>query len=554
MKDDLLTIAKGALLHDIGKVVQRASDNPTAKRHSEWGHEWLEQHLPSEKAAMLSTIAHHYTKEDDYAFTSNTGLIWYQADNLSSAERKKKETYEEGKWHSEVALASPFTKVDNPDKPGEHAPPAYLPLVARTAVPQAEKEEPKITRADYKALLGIFERDLDAASEGGGISTDALLMLLEKHFSTVPSMTMKFYGGLTKEEVRAKHPDISLYDHLKLTAAIAACMYRFCTETYQDRWSKELLKAEILVESKPGSEAQYLLLGGDISGVQRFIYTMASKGALKSLKGRSFFLELLTEHVVSGLLKDLGLTRCNLVFSGGGHFYILSHHTQSAKTVISSTKQRLDEYLLAEFKGALQLHLEYVSFDTQGFHDASDVWNRLSQQLEKSKTRKWQNRLGELLAVEMPHEVCRTQSCEVCFREDVPLAPLPTGEEDLEVCEPCLNQYQLGRLLSGISRKQNPVLYKLDRKPADSLSVKIDETHYIFAASRDERLENDAVAVYRINDLDPGSYRKANSVHLALGIYQHEQLQDLSDAASGFGASQVAVLRMDVDNLSKVFF
>jgi len=36
----------GALLHDIGKFYQRASENPNEKTHQEFGYDWLIEKLP----------------------------------------------------------------------------------------------------------------------------------------------------------------------------------------------------------------------------------------------------------------------------------------------------------------------------------------------------------------------------------------------------------------------------------------------------------------------------------------------------------------------------
>ncbi|MDI9557513.1 MAG: HD domain-containing protein, partial [Pseudomonadota bacterium] len=87
------TVVLGALLHDIGKVVQRASDAPTSKKHTQWGYDWLKERV-HEHPSINATIAHHYTKDDDYALNNNYGIIWYQADNLASKERKEKEKLE----------------------------------------------------------------------------------------------------------------------------------------------------------------------------------------------------------------------------------------------------------------------------------------------------------------------------------------------------------------------------------------------------------------------------------------------------------------------------
>ncbi|HBR21913.1 MAG TPA: type III-A CRISPR-associated protein Cas10/Csm1, partial [Nitrospiraceae bacterium] len=399
--------------------------------------------------------------------------------------------------------------------------------------------------------LDAFGKDLNDPDVKGPHSIDFLLMLYERHFSAVPSITMKIYDGLKKEEIRDKHPDISLYDHSKLTAAIAGCMYRYYSEKYPEKWNRnELLKNEVLNvlhDARP-----YLLIGGDISGVQRFIYTITSKGALKSLKGRSFYLELLAEHVVSTLLNELGLTRCNLIFSGGAHFYILSYNTALAEQAIKKVKEKIDDFLFKEFKGSLQLHLEYIGFHPNEFKDASPIWNKLSERFEGSKKRKWQDRLEDILTPEMPHENCLTESCEICFREDMPLKELKKGDEVLKVCEPCFSQHQLGEMLTGISKNKYPVLYKLSAEPEDKF-IKVENTFYQLRNGWDPSLHTNADAVYRINDFTVKHYSHPRSIFLPLGIYQHEGLRELEDASDTFGIKRIAVIRMDVDNLGKIF-
>ncbi|WKZ18793.1 MAG: type III-A CRISPR-associated protein Cas10/Csm1 [Candidatus Jettenia sp. CY-1] len=549
MNDDFLSIVKGALLHDIGKVIQRADDNPTKKTHREFGYEWLLKNS-GDKIAARAANTHH--KEDDGVFDTNNGLIWYQADNLASSERKGKEGAEEGKWHSEVAITSPFCKIRNPNNLDQNPPSAFLSLLKKeNGIDEACKKEPVITKDDYKKLLHNFEHDFNNFEVQKPHSIDFLLMLFEKHFSGVPSITMKIYGGLNKEEVKNKHPDISLYDHSKITAAIAGCMYHYCKEIYPEKWNKnELLKDEIL--DVPKNVEPYLLIGGDVSGVQKFIYTISSKGALKSLKGRSFFLELLTEHIISELLDKLNLTRCNLIFSGGGHFYILSHNTSSVEETIQAIKDRIDDYLFKEFQGNLQLHLESLNFHPGEFEDTSRLWRGLSEKLEQSKKKKWQYRLAEALKVEMPHPDCLKQSCEICFREDLPLIILPKGNENLLVCEPCYNQHLIGEMLVEISKGEYPVLYKLSLAPQDKF-IRIENIYYQLKKGWDKSMHLDAVAAYRINDLTAKHYSHPKSVYLPLGIYQHDNLRELSDASSVFGISRIAVLRMDVDNLGKIF-
>ncbi|MCX7965290.1 MAG: type III-A CRISPR-associated protein Cas10/Csm1 [Syntrophorhabdaceae bacterium] len=545
------TVVLGALLHDIGKVVQRANDNPTMKKHTEWGYEWLKKHF-GDAPAINATIAHHYTKDDDYALNSNIGLIWYQADNLASKERKGKEALEEGAWHSEIAIASPFSRVNKPQEPEKSAPITYLPLITDGII-RSTSNEPHYTKKDYKKLLESFEGDFDSLPAENRSSIDILLMLYEKHFKHVPSITMRIYDGLKKEEIKDKHPDISLYDHSRLTAAIASCMYHYYTDKYRDKWNKnELIEKEIL--NVPQDEKPYILIGGDISGIQNFIYTITSKGALKSLKGRSFFLELLTEHIIFDLLDMLNLTRCNIIFSGGGRCYILAYNTEKTINVIEKQKKRMNDYLLSEFEGKLFLHLETATFHPDEFKSSSKLWGDLSAKIEQSKKRKWSSNIKDLIAVKMPHKDCLTQYCEVCFSEDKRMIELVRGNDKVfeAVCQACAEQYKLGEALKNISRAKRPVIYRFETEPID-FTVKIDKTYYLVKDEDNLEYSFKPNAVYRINDLTPSNYVHPNSIYFPVGIYQHNSLEELSEASEIFGIKRLAVLRMDVDNLGLIF-
>ncbi len=549
MTDDFLQLVKGALLHDIGKLIQRSESNPFEKTHGQWGYEWLVKNkFFEDDLAINATITHH--SKDDGVFKSNYGLIWYEADNLASSERKQEEGQEKGRWDMFTPLVSPFFRVRNPNNLTEavtNIP--YLELKKSTEIETVSFEKPHINIETYKAVREDLERDLKITEKYKPYSINLLLMLFEKHLSNVPSITLEIFKE--KKEELQKHPDISLFNHSRLTAAITGCMYHYLRETYPDKWYKnELLKDEILNPSP--EEDPYLLIGGDISGVQKFIYTITSRGALKSLKGRSFYLELLAEHAVSELLNALKLTRCNIIFSGGGHFYILSHNTQMALDAISDVKSRMDNFLFEEFKGALQLNIAHVSFKRDGFKNAVPVWRELSTRLELLKRKKWENRLYAVLSVEGQHDDCLTESCEVCFREDLPLVDLQRTDDTIKVCRPCYDQYQLGSALSMISQSEHPVIYRMYEKP-EGESIKISDCYYQIKKGWNEELHKNADAVYRLNDYNARHYSHHNAIYIPVGVYQHEEISELSDMVSSYGINRIAVLRMDVDNLGRIF-
>ena len=126
---------------------------------------------------------------------------------------------------------------------------------------------------------------------------------------------------------RDEDRDIPLYDQLKLTAALAACVSEYLQQA--DAFSLPDTPAELR------REPAFLLYTTDFSRIQRFIYTVHTEGALRSLRSRSFFLELLMEHYMDELLDGCGLTRTNIIYSGGGHCYLLLPNTATVQQTLA---------------------------------------------------------------------------------------------------------------------------------------------------------------------------------------------------------------------------
>jgi CRISPR-associated protein Csm1 len=139
--------------------------------------------------------------------------------------------------------------------------------------------------APISKLWAEFNQDAKALLPAAGFDLlfHQLLALLEKYTLFIPSAAYR------------ERPDIPLFHHLKATAALAACLYDL---------SKEEQELDgLLTELKPGQKktpaldtADFLLVAADISGIQDFIYSITSDKALKGLKGRSLFLELLARE------------------------------------------------------------------------------------------------------------------------------------------------------------------------------------------------------------------------------------------------------------------
>ena len=102
-------------------------------------------------------------------------------------------------------------------------------------------------------------------------------------------------------------------------------------------------------------EPAFLLYTTDFSRIQRFIYTVHTEGALRSLRSRSFFLELLMEHYMDELLDGCGLNRTNIIYSGGGHCYLLLPNTATVQQTLADWNRAFNGWLNEQF--GMQLFL-----------------------------------------------------------------------------------------------------------------------------------------------------------------------------------------------------
>src|SRR5699024_7523372 len=129
---------------------------------------------------------------------------------------------------------------------------------------------------------GIIQRIEDTLSVTSFTEeyVQSILNLLEATASFIPSST-------NMEEV----VDISLFDHMKLTAGFAAAIHAYLVDQKRTRFREELF-----VNSQSFyKEEAFLLVSFDLSGIQNFIYTITSSGAHKQLRSRSFYLDMIGE-------------------------------------------------------------------------------------------------------------------------------------------------------------------------------------------------------------------------------------------------------------------
>ncbi|MCX7771014.1 MAG: type III-A CRISPR-associated protein Cas10/Csm1 [Proteobacteria bacterium] len=496
-------IAEFALLSNIGKIICWSDSLFSNDEYLEKGFSWCEKIFIKEKIQSFSEL-------DKFKRLINKvqSIICEKEDN------------------SLYPLISAFLSIRNPKdlKSYPESVVYYQPeQIFTTSI------EEKLSQNVFLKILEAIEKEVKTLNKS--MNFEGLLIIFEKYLSNIP--------------YKAGKVDISLFRFSAFIAAVTLCAYIYLREKYGESWHEE-------IESLDRQDSPFLFIYGDISGIQKFIYTISSKGALRSLKGRSFFIELFCEHVINEFIENLNLTRANVITSAGGNFRILAPNVESFVNKIIEVKENLRSYIFKEFKGEIYLNIEWIEAGFNDFNDITNIQRRVREKIERSKNRKWEERLYEILKVESPADSCLTTQCEVCFREDMDLRQIRRGDSYMQVCPVCEGQYKLGEELFEISTGVKPVIYKLKKEPKGDY-VKIDKTYYSFRVKEESKMEEDSVVIYKINDFEAQSYENQKAKSIIVGIFRNQKIKELSDASQEFGIDRIAVVRMDVDDLGKIF-
>ncbi|NLF79499.1 MAG: type III-A CRISPR-associated protein Cas10/Csm1, partial [Chloroflexi bacterium] len=541
----------------VGKFWQRSSTKPRGPgfesfgpetfgkhgAHATWSAAFVEQYAPAIAHDVGYAVLYHHNPQDVLS------KVVALADRLASGERAD-ETDKQPR-----NLLSIFCQIGQDD--GQRPQAAYLPLQPLTLeegtlFPSSKYQDDS---AAYNALWGAFADDAEALRdlEDAPAYLESLFHLLYRYAWCVPSA---FYRST---------PDISLYDHSRVTAAVAACL------ADQDERTLDLLLGG---KQKDDTIPLAYLLEGDISGVQRFIYTITSKGAAKGLRGRSFYLQLLTEAIARFILREMDLPITNLIYAGGGHFYLLAPPDEIGR--ISAIQRTLDQLMLTHHDGALYVALGCAELRAADFQaDAfSTKWREVSRDVASAKRR----RFADDPAVFEPrgHGGNEKHECQVCHveRPDVTRRnPERDDEEPVRKCDLCVSLEELGRslghadylILSAIPPQPDTrrgdwrdVLAALgtdvallDERGKWSLEPAADADHTTVLGLRTyPSFDLARDLTHRLGcPVATGIRYTANvTPHRGRDVATFEDMQEASQ-----GLKRLGVLRMDVDNLGYLF-
>ncbi len=523
MTEGAITLVLGGLLHDIGKVLYRQGGEK--KKHSLIGYEFLRDEIGLTNQDVLDCVKYHHSdalREADLPKKSPAYIV-YMADNIASAaDRREKEMGEQGfEIHTPL---QPVFNILNKNQGTKYYSPALLNIESSINFPTNEKV--LYTEAQYREIARNISDNLKGL-EWNENYISSLLEVLEANLSYIPAST-------SKNEL----PDISLFDHVKLTGAFASCIYHYALqqkiEDYQEAFYKK-------GKEFYGKKA-FLLASLDMSGIQNFIYTIATKNALRTLRARSFYLEIMMEHIIDQLLEKLELSHANLIYSGGGHCYLLLPNTDPCKEAFELFIQHTNQWFLEHFQTALYIAGAYEPCSSNSLKNEpegsyAEIFHEISAKLSQKKTSRYT--ASQIIWLNSAEKQDYSRECSVCKRIGM--------VNEKGVCSICATIEELSQkvlyadFFTVIKEKQRelplPGGFSLVADNAETLKQRMTDEAESFKRA------------YGKNRLYTG---KNISRKLWVGSYTNGNTFE-AFAKEAVGIDRIGILRADVDNLGHAF-
>ncbi len=310
-------VALAGLLHDVGKFAQRAEVDPeryralenlhlfcvcvtdgkgaTRYHHAAYTWQFISEHLNwltrigEGDETIAGWAARHHQP------SSPIDWIVAEADRLSAGMDRGHRDESRAGWAQvrQVRLEPIAARILNLGQ-GEGAPRerTYEFPLTELEFSGAIFGEPVRQRAqrdaadEYRALFHGFVQRVKQLPQGD----------LDQFFVGCLSVYEQFAWCVPAATNSAPH-DVSFFEHSRAASAVAAALaYEMIAANSLDERSARDRKAK-----------HYALMVGDLSGIQKFIYTITSAKAARALRGRSLALQLLSDAIAHTFVAELGL-------------------------------------------------------------------------------------------------------------------------------------------------------------------------------------------------------------------------------------------------------
>lgn len=535
----LIDVAYGALLHDIGKFYQRTYEKSDLSRrelettryhkngnyyshlHSGYTSRFLNKYLEMNNEFEKLTSEHHHIDESEHFLN-----IIKKADQIASAidrQDELKDNEAENKKGSFITarLYSVLSEVHFGKEKNDNS---IFSLSTRDQmnIPDANfvRKSLKESVDEYKILFDEFadeiEKNIYLKKRVNFIAYNYMYNLLNKYLVTVPAST---YGGVKSA--------VSLFDHLKISSAIASCLY---DKTCYD-------------------QEMFYMLEIDVSGIQSFIYQVVEgsgtkPGLSKALRGRSILVGLITNAISYAFLNEFGLTVSNILFNTGGGSMILLPYNQSIEKRVMDLSKKIRKSLFDFFQTDITFVNAMLPVNKKELETfQTDKAIELKSLLGRNKMRKYQDIIDD--ADFFFDKIDFNSKCNTCGRV--------SKSEQCFICKMVekISQIYTKNESFGIVYDFNKTI---DIKNIETLDLGFVRLLFINDKSY---LIDDEISWYvdSINNFGFGNeIMTANDVPLdkdSNTILSFEKILKLTPEE--YGDKKLAILKMDVDNLGGIF-
>jgi len=409
----------------------------------------------------------------------------------------------------------------------------------QTAIFPVRKEEyqHQQVQPDYKKQWTRFCRAIKPSADFG-------LDIID-NFSTIFEICKEYQWCLPASTRKEELPDVSLFDHQKVTAALAACLY------YYHAKNNSLSEKDI----RKRKTNTYLLFCGDISGIQNFIYQISSKGAYRTLKGKSFYIQILAEILAMEFIEKFRMTMANVLYASGGKFYLMLPNTDDVRDKLDILKDEINKELLDRFNGDLFIRTGYraISGDDltrQSGRTLYQIWDELTRQLIYEDRQRYANQAAGNYNSLFRVEHGSLETCQVCHRT------MKQGAH--KSCLNCREMEDIGAELS----KASYIIIGRGKNDLDTsrFVFRFKDRYVWFEEKLPVAMPGNNLLVWTLNSADFSTIplrQKTGAIinaapFIAGSTHRFDQTFD-KIASMSDGIERLGVLRMDVDNLGKIF-
>lgn len=516
----------GALLHDIGKFTFRSMKTTKGSDHETLGEALVKDRF----------MQHNVFKNDSSIMNVVASGIKRQLKGIKKADisvARERENQESSKTRRPLMSVLQFVEIQkklNKEKTYWYHP---KPIDLSADMPEVENVPSLQWIPDDSKMIAEHKESYDKFLKE--ISKLAYINDYRAYIKTFHYLLHKYTAKVSSASYKSV-PDISLYDHSRIVAGLSLCF------------------------NEADSDNEVILLSGDFSGIQSFIYRdiYESERAAKQLRGRSFYVRLLSDAIVEYIIEELGVYDGNVFYASGGTFMLLLPNNKVIRDKLKTLEKSINSNLYKEFQTNLQVVLAYKDFNRRELMTGFEIaMNEIREILTLNKNKKSLSILPDIMGESIDYKSDKYDEIFKNVGEKI-----PRNDYLLEiVCKPNENLYTSEKLYKDnlIEFFEYNRVYALTQKDEiENLLKKLNKTaveRIIIYSYRDTEIYN-ITSLLQDFEIEFGAGFKfiGSSIPMTENNIP-KSFEEIAKKNDGDKEkySLLGVLKMDVDNLGAIF-